>query len=75
MAEASTTKTRNFAMDLTMTLSDVLKRNPKLIYRNHSTLLVLNEAATRRSNRFLGDLNTTDIHQHGGPMVSCERRK
>ena len=30
------------------------RRKPKLIYFNHSTLLVLNEAATRRSNRLLG---------------------
>jgi hypothetical protein len=38
-----------------MRLSDVRRRKPKLIYLNHSTLLVLNEAATRRSNRLLGD--------------------
>ena len=38
---------------LTMRLSDVRLRKPKLIYLNHSTLLVLNEAATRRSNRLL----------------------
>ena len=36
-----------------MRLSDVRRREPKLIYFNHSTLLVLNEAATRRSNRLL----------------------
>ena len=42
-------------MGLTMRLSDVRRREPKLIYLNHSTLLVLNEAATRRSNRLLGD--------------------
>ncbi len=29
------------------------RRKPKLIYRNHSTLLVPNEAATRCSNRLL----------------------
>jgi hypothetical protein len=38
-----------------MRLSDVRCRKPKLIYFNHSTLLVLNEAATRCSNRLLGD--------------------
>jgi hypothetical protein len=36
-----------------MRLSDVRCRKPKLIYLDHSTLLVLNEAATRRSNRLL----------------------
>ena len=43
-----------------MRLSDVRRRQPKLIYFNHSTLLVLNEAATRRSNRLL-EACATDV--------------
>ena len=39
---------------LTMRLSDVCCRIPKLIYLNHSTLPSLDEAATRCSNRLLG---------------------
>ena len=38
---------------LTMRLSDVRCRKPKLIYLNHSTLPDLNEAETRCSNRLL----------------------
>jgi len=38
---------------LTMRLSDVRRRIPKLIYFKHSTLLVLNQAATGCSNRLL----------------------
>jgi hypothetical protein len=37
-----------------MRLSDVRRREPKLIYFNHSTLLDLTEAATHCSNRLLG---------------------
>ena len=36
-----------------MRLSDVRRCEPKLIYLNHSTLLVPNEALTRCSNRLL----------------------
>ena len=39
---------------LTMRLSDVRRRKPKLIYLDHSTLPSLTEAATRCSNRLLG---------------------
>ena len=38
---------------LTIRLSDVRRPKPKPIYLNHSTLLVLNAAATRCSNRLL----------------------
>jgi len=37
-----------------MRLSDVHCRKPEPLYLNHSTLLDINEAATRRSNGLLG---------------------
>jgi hypothetical protein len=51
---------------LTMILSDVRRREPKPLYLSHSTLLVLNKSATRRSNRLLADLTTALGTGHSG---------
>ena len=56
---------------LTMRLSDVRRRNPKLIYFNHSILQPPSEAASRCSNRLLGvpaeTFDRTIVRRHRAP--------